>query len=80
VAETKHKELNLGFWSAEDHAIFLKYCPSARDRCWHSMVYDTSTRPHEILDLKVKNKINATFSRNYKSIVPWEDQKDDYKI
>lgn len=40
-------------WTAEDHAIFLKCCPSARDRCWHSMVYDTSTRPHEILDLKI---------------------------
>jgi integrase len=40
-------------WRAADHAIFLKYCPSARDRCWHTMAYDASTRPHEILDLRI---------------------------
>jgi integrase len=40
-------------WAAADHTIFLKYCPSARDRCWHTMVYDTSARPHEILNLKI---------------------------
>ena len=32
---------------------FLKYCPSARDKCWHSMIYDTSARPHEILNLTI---------------------------
>jgi len=36
-------------WSAEEHAIFLKYCPFPRDRCYHSMANDTSARPHEIL-------------------------------
>jgi integrase len=40
-------------WAAADHEIFLKYCPSARDRCWHMMVYDTSARPHEILNLRI---------------------------
>ena len=40
-------------WTAADHVIFLKYCPSARDRCWHSMIYDTSARPHEILNLTI---------------------------
>jgi hypothetical protein len=36
-------------WTGADHAIFLKYCPNPRDRRWHSMIYDTSARPHEIL-------------------------------
>jgi integrase len=40
-------------WTAADHEIFLKYCPSARDRCWHMMVHDTSARPHEILNLRI---------------------------
>ncbi len=42
-------------WSAEEHAIFLKYCPSPRDRCYHSMANDTSARPHEIINLKIKD-------------------------
>lgn len=42
-------------WTADDHQTFLKYCPTARDRCWHSMVYDTSARPHELLDLRIKD-------------------------
>jgi len=42
-------------WSAEEHAIFLKYCPFPRDRCYHSMANDTSARPHEILNIKIKD-------------------------
>jgi integrase/FtsZ-binding cell division protein ZapB len=42
-------------WTADDHAIFLKYCHTARDRCWHSMVHDTSARPHELLNLLIKD-------------------------
>src|SRR5919106_3591655 len=42
-------------WTADDHAIFLKYCHMARDRCWHMMVHDTSTRPHELLDLRIRD-------------------------
>lgn len=42
-------------WTADDHAIFLKYCPEPRDRCWHSIVCDTSARPHEILNLRISD-------------------------
>ncbi len=42
-------------WEAVEHAIFLKYCPSKRDRCYHAMANDTSARPHEIINLKVKD-------------------------
>jgi integrase len=42
-------------WDSREHAIFLKYCPSARDRCYHAMANDMSARPHEILNLKIKD-------------------------
>lgn len=42
-------------WDAREHAIFLKYCPSKRDRCYHAMANDMSARPHEILNLKIKD-------------------------
>ncbi len=42
-------------WTNEEHAIFLKYCPSIRDRCYHAMANDTSARPHELLNLKIKD-------------------------
>jgi integrase len=42
-------------WTVDDNAIFLKYCHMARDRCWHSMVHDTSARPHELLDLHIRD-------------------------
>jgi integrase len=42
-------------WDNKDHRIFLKYCPNKRDRCYHAMAIDLSARPHEILNLKVKD-------------------------
>jgi integrase len=42
-------------WRQEDHALFLKYCNVPRDRCWHAIVHDTSARPHELLNLKIKD-------------------------
>ena len=42
-------------WNPEDNLIFLKYCPNARDRCFHSMTFDSSARPHELLNLRIKD-------------------------
>jgi hypothetical protein len=42
-------------WDAEDNLLFLKYCPSPRDRCYHSMEVDIAARPHELLNLKIKD-------------------------
>jgi integrase len=42
-------------WEPREHAIFLKYCPSIRDRCYHALAIDMSARPHEILNLKIKD-------------------------
>ncbi len=42
-------------WEAREHAVFLKYCPYKRDRCYHALANDMSARPHEILNLKFKD-------------------------
>ena len=44
-------------WTQEDDLLFLKYCPSKRDRCYHSISRDSSCRPHELLRLKIKDVI-----------------------
>jgi integrase len=50
-------------WTNNDHALFLKYCPERRDRCYHAMANDTSSRPHELLSLRIKDihfKLSST--------------------
>ena len=44
-------------WEPREHGLFLKYCPSIRDRCYHALANDMSARPHEILNLKIKDII-----------------------
>jgi len=44
-------------WTQDDDLLFLKYCPSKRDRCYHMMARDTSCRPSEILSLKIKDLV-----------------------
>jgi integrase len=42
-------------WTIEDDRIFLKYCPSTREKCYHMISRDLSCRPHEILKLRLKD-------------------------
>jgi hypothetical protein len=42
-------------WYSKEISIFLKYCPSKRDKAYHAMAFDTSCRPKELLDLKVSS-------------------------
>jgi hypothetical protein len=42
-------------WTQQDDLLFLKYCPSPRDRCYHAISRDLSARPHEILKLKIRD-------------------------
>jgi integrase len=42
-------------WYPKESSIFLIYCPSKRDRCYHAMATDTSCRPHELLNLKISD-------------------------
>jgi len=51
--KTPYKHTDI--WSLREHGIFLKYCPDVRDRCYHALAEDTSARPHEILNLKIKD-------------------------
>jgi integrase len=44
-------------WSNEEDALFLKYCPDKRLRCYHIMGRETSGRPHELLSLKIGDVI-----------------------
>lgn len=44
-------------WTQEDDLLFLKYCPSKRDKCYHAMSRDSSCRPSEILRLKIKDVV-----------------------
>jgi integrase len=58
-------------WTDEDHVLFLKYCPEKRDRCYHSMANDTSARPDELLNLKIKDiqfKVSSTTDMQYAEV------------
>lgn len=52
-------------WTVEDDLLFLKYCPNARDRCYHAISRDTSCRPHEILRLRIKDVVFKTAGGDY---------------
>jgi hypothetical protein len=47
-------------WSSEDDILFLKFFPSKRDRCFHTISRDLSFRPHEILKLRIKDVVFKT--------------------
>lgn len=61
IPKIKRKEISIykptDLWTEEDDALFFKYCPSSRDRCWHAVSRDTGCRPHELLKLKIKDVI-----------------------
>ena len=41
-------------WSKEEDFLFLRYCPSKRDKCYHAISRDSSARPHEIFGIKIR--------------------------
>jgi integrase len=61
LSQLKRKEKSIykptDLWTQEDDQLFLKYCPSVRDRCYHTISRDTSCRPHEILGLRMKDLV-----------------------
>jgi integrase len=44
-------------WTPEDDQLFLRYCNSTREKCYHMISRDTGCRPHEILGLRVKDEV-----------------------
>jgi integrase/recombinase XerD len=59
-------------WTQDDDLLFLKYCPSKRDRCYHPISRDTSCRPHELMKLKIKDvvfKMAGDAKRQYAEVL-----------
>jgi integrase len=55
-------------WTIRECEVFLKHCPSKRDRAFLSMALDTSCRPHELLNLKIEDiqfRISTDGSKQY---------------
>jgi integrase/recombinase XerD len=59
IPRLKRKEISCykpsDLWTQEDDLFFLKWVTNKRDRCYHTMARDLSARPHEILNLKIKD-------------------------
>ena len=47
-------------WTAEDLSLFLRYCPSKRDKAYFTVAMDSSCRPDEILKLRIRDIIFKT--------------------
>jgi integrase len=61
IPNLKRKEQSIykpsDLWTEEDDLLFLKYCPSKRDKCYHMISRDTGCRPHEILNIRIKDVV-----------------------
>jgi integrase/recombinase XerD len=59
IAQLKRKEKSIykpsDLWTQLDDLLFLKYCPTKREKCYHAISRDSSCRPHEILKLKIRD-------------------------
>ena len=56
--------------SQEDDLVFLKWVTNKRDRCYHTMARDLSARPHEILNLKIRDIIfKAAGTKQYAEVL-----------
>jgi integrase len=74
IAQLKRKEKSIykpsDLWTQQDDLLFLKYCPSKRDKCYHAMSRDLSCRPHEILKLKIRDiAFKTTGTYQYAEVV-----------
>src|SRR5919197_1224857 len=76
IPQLKRKEKSIykptDLWTSEDDALFLKYCPNPRDRCYHAMSRDSAARPHELLKLRIKDvvfKLTPDTKKQYAEIL-----------
>jgi integrase/recombinase XerD len=64
IKQLRRKEVSCykpsDLWTQEDDLLFLKWVTNKRDRCYHTMARDLSARPHEILNLKIKDVVFKT--------------------
>jgi integrase len=68
ISKFKRKEQSIykptDLWTDEDDALFLKYCPNVRDRCYHMISRDSSCRPSKILNLRIRDVAFKTTGTN----------------
>ena len=68
IPKIKRKEVSIykptDLWTEEDDALFYKYAPYSRDRCWHAVARDTGCRPHEMLRMKIKDVVVQQLDNN----------------
>ncbi len=74
ISRLRRKEKSIykptDLWTTEDDLLFLKYCPSVRDKAYHMIARDSSCRPHEILKLKIKDIVfKLTGNKQYAEIL-----------
>ena len=74
IPRLRRKEVSVyrpsDLWTAQDDLLFLKYCASKRDGCYHAISRDLSARPHEILKLKIKDiAFKTTGNYQYAEVV-----------
>ncbi|MGC2385609.1 MAG: hypothetical protein WA460_00890, partial [Nitrososphaeraceae archaeon] len=64
IPKLKRKETSIykpsDLWTQQDDLLFLKYCPTKREKCYHAISRDTSCRPYEITKLKIKDIVFKT--------------------
>jgi integrase/recombinase XerD len=68
ISKLKRKEASIykpsDLWTQQDDLLFLKYCPTKREKCYHAISRDTSCRPHEITKLKIKDIVFKTTGKS----------------
>ena len=79
IPQLKRKEKSVykpsDMWSAQDDLIFLRYCPSKRMKCYHTMSGDLSARPlycPTFLFLKHFGYLLAIFSKIILTILTYK--------
>jgi integrase len=64
IPKLRRKETSIykpsDLWTQQDDLLFLKYCPTKREKCYHAISRDTSCRPHEITKLKIRDVVFKT--------------------
>jgi integrase len=74
IPQLKRKEKSIykptDLWTAEDDLLFLKYCASKRNKCYHAMSHDTGCRPHELLKLRIRDIVfKSVGDRQYAEVL-----------
>ncbi len=74
IPQLKRKEKSIykptDLWTAEDDLLFLNYCASQRNKCYHAMSHDTGCRPHELLKLRIRDIVfKSVGGRQYAEVL-----------